>query len=150
MTRSVFGLMICCLSVPGVWALGSNASMARFSRTVWKQKDGLPQDTIRKIVQTTDGYLWLGTEEGLARFDGYDFTVFNKDNGDLPSNAVTALAAGTDGSLWVGTTAGLVHYSNSKFRKYTTSDGLSVDLISDVYVDHAGMPWIVAGGVLAL
>ncbi len=154
MKRSIFGsmiwgLMICGLCGPGAWALDSDQAVTRYTRTIWKQKDGLPQDTIRKIVQTSDSYLWLGTEEGLARFDGYDFTVFNKDNGDLPSNAVTALAAGADGSLWIGTTAGLVHYSDKKFHTYSTSDGLSVDLISDVYVDHLGTAWIVAGGVLS-
>jgi len=141
--------MLIFLSGEAAFALDTGDAATRYSRTIWKQKDGLPQDTIKKIVQTADGYLWLGTEEGLARFDGYDFTVFNKDNGDLPSNSVTALAAGSDGSLWVGTAEGLVHYANKKFRTYTTSDGLAVNLISDLYVDHAGTPWIVAGGVLS-
>ena len=95
--------MLIFLSGEAAFALDTGDAATRYSRTIWKQKDGLPQDTIKKILQTADGYLWLGTEEGLARFDGYDFTVFNKDNGDLPSNSVTALAAGSDGSLWVGT-----------------------------------------------
>ena len=76
--------MLIFLSGKAAFALDTGDAATRYSRTIWKQKDGLPQDTIKKIVQTADGYLWLGTEEGLARFDGYDFTVFNKDNGDLP------------------------------------------------------------------
>ena len=86
----------------------------------------------------------MGTEEGLARFDGYEFTIFNKDHGDLPSNSVTALAAGADGTLWIGTTSGVVRYSADTFHTYTASDGLPVDMINDVYVDHAGTAWIVA------
>ena len=54
---------------------------------MWTQQQGLPQDTIRAITQTADGYLWLGTDEGLARFDGYEFVVFNRDHDNLPSNS---------------------------------------------------------------
>ena len=72
---SRFGL-VCLLASP-VWALDPHKALTQYSRTVWTQEHGLPQDTIRAIVQTTDGYLWLGTDEGLARFDGYDFVVFN-------------------------------------------------------------------------
>src|SRR5215831_2552117 len=85
-------------------ALDPRKTLTQYSRTFWTQEHGLPQDTITAITQTTDGYLWLGTDEGVARFDGYDFTIFNKANGALPSNSITALAAAPDGSLWIGTT----------------------------------------------
>ena len=88
-------------------ALNPAKSLTQYTRTVWTQEHGLPQDTIRAIAQTTDGNLWLGTDEGLARFDGYEFAVFNKDNGDLPSNSIAALAAAPDGGLWIGTSNGL-------------------------------------------
>jgi hypothetical protein len=78
---------------PGAFALDPHKSLTQYSRKVWTQQHGLPQDTIRAIAQTAEGYLWLGTDEGLARFDGYDFAIFNKANGDLPSNSITALAA---------------------------------------------------------
>ena len=58
-------------------ALDPRKSLTQYSRMVWTQEHGLPQDTIRAITQTTDGYLWLGTDEGLARFDGYDFVIFD-------------------------------------------------------------------------
>jgi hypothetical protein len=77
----------------GALALDPRKSLTQYSRTIWTQERGLPQDTIRAITQTKDGYLWLGTDEGLARFDGYEFVVFNKTNGDLPDNSITALAA---------------------------------------------------------
>ena len=57
---------------------------------------GPPQDTVRAIAQTPDGYLWLATDEGLARYDGYEFVVFDKASGGLPANSITSLAAGAE------------------------------------------------------
>ena len=126
-------------------ALDPRKTLTQYSRTVWTQEHGLPQDTIRAITQTTDGYLWLGTDEGLARFDGYEFTNFNKANGDLPSNSITALASDPDGSLWIGTSNGLTRYQDKRFRTYTTRSGLPDDAITGLYVDHEGTLWIIAG-----
>jgi len=126
-------------------ALDPHRTLTQYSRTVWAQQDGLPQDTIKAIVQTADGYLWLGTDEGLARFDGYEFAVFNKANSDLVSNSITALAATADGSLWIGTSSGLAQYRDRKFRTFTTRSGLPDNAITMLYADHAGVLWIVAG-----
>src|SRR5271170_441919 len=101
------------LAAPALLALDPHKALTQYTRAVWTQAEGLPQDTIRAITQTPDGYLWLGTEEGLARFDGYDFITFNKDRGDLPSNSITALAPGRDGVLWIGTASGLASYRNN-------------------------------------
>ncbi|HEY2014321.1 MAG TPA: two-component regulator propeller domain-containing protein, partial [Bryobacteraceae bacterium] len=126
-------------------ALDPRKSLTQYSRMVWTQGHGLPQDTIRAIAQTSDGYLWLGTDEGLARFDGYEFVVFSKDNGDLPANSITALASASDGTLWIGTSNGLTRYRDSQFRTYTTKQGLPDDAITALYEDHGGTLWIVAG-----
>ena len=56
------------------WALDPAKALTQYTRTEWNQADGLPQNTIGVIAQTKDGYLWMGTNEGLVRFDGYDFT----------------------------------------------------------------------------
>src|ERR1700684_2552227 len=88
---------------PPLLAINPSKALTQYTRPVWPQAEGLPQDTIRAMTQTSDGYLWLGTNEGLARFDGYDFTIFDKANGDLPANSITALAATADGGLWIGT-----------------------------------------------
>src|SRR5215467_283777 len=94
----------CCVRVQESAAYSAPKSLGQYSRTAWNQQDGLPQDTITAIAQTADGYLWLGTNEGLARFDGYEFTLFNDVRGDLPSNSITTLTVAPDGSLWIGTT----------------------------------------------
>ncbi len=134
-----------CGASSGGWALDPHRSLTQYSRTVWSQADGLPQDTVKAITQTADGYLWLGTDEGLARFDGYEFTTFDKSDGDLPSNSITALAATADGGLWIGTASGLTEYRDKRFRTFTTKDGLPDDAITGLYADHEGALWIVAG-----
>ncbi len=130
---------------PSAWALDPRKSLTQYTRTTWTQEHGLPQDTIRAITQTRDAYLWLGTDEGLARFDGYEFAVFNKAKGNLPSNSITALAAAGDGALWIGTSEGLVEYRSGHFRTYTLRDGLPDDAVTSLYEDHSGALWIVAG-----
>ena len=67
--------------IPPLHALDPRKALTQFSSTTWTQEQGLPQDTVRAIAQTPDGYLWVGTDEGLARFDGYDFVTFTKDQG---------------------------------------------------------------------
>jgi signal transduction histidine kinase/ligand-binding sensor domain-containing protein len=135
--------------IQSAFALDPHKALTQYSTSVWTQQQGLPQDTIRAITQTTDGYLWLGTDEGLARFDGYEFAIFNRDHGDLPSNSVTALAAGKDGSLWIGSRSGVTRYRDGRFHTYTRKGGLADDLVSALFVDHAGIVWIVAGGNLS-
>jgi signal transduction histidine kinase/ligand-binding sensor domain-containing protein len=147
--RITAGAVLVCVLTHGALALDPRKSLTQYSRTVWSQQHGLPQDTIRAIAQTTDGYLWLGTDEGLARFDGYEFVVFNKDNGDLPGNSITALAAARDGSLWIGTSNGLTCYRDKRFRTYTTKQGLPDNAITALVEDRAGTLWIVAGVYLS-
>jgi signal transduction histidine kinase/ligand-binding sensor domain-containing protein len=141
-------LSVAVLFAFSAYALDPHKSLTQYSRTTWGQEDGLPQDTIRAITQTTDGYLWLGTDEGLARFDGYDFRHYDKASGDLPANSITALAAASDGTLWIGTSNGLTQYAprgKARFRTLTVKDGLPDDAISQLYEDHEGTLWIVAG-----
>ena len=133
----------------GAFALDPRKSLTQYSRTMWTQERGLPQDTIRAITQTKDGYLWLGTDEGLARFDGYEFVVFNKTKGDLPDNSITALAAANDGGLWIGTSNGLTQYRDGRFQTFTVKHGLPDAAITALLADREGTLWIVAGVFLS-
>ncbi|HYL75135.1 MAG TPA: two-component regulator propeller domain-containing protein [Bryobacteraceae bacterium] len=139
----------CLLALLPALALNPRRGLTQYTRTDWTQEHGLPQDTIRTITQTKDGYLWLGTDEGLAQFDGYDFVVFNKENGSLPSNTVSALCAASDGSLWIGTPGGLTLYRDGKFTTYTKKDGLPDTFINSLAEDRSGAVWIVAGSFLS-
>ncbi len=111
---------------------------------VWGTEQGLPQNTVPAIAQTKDGYLWLGTELGLVRFDGLNFTVFDKSNTPaLKSNVVDALLADNDGSLWIGTIGGgLTHFSAGEFIGFTSRDGLSSDSVLALLLDRSGDLWI--------
>lgn len=129
-------------------ALSPNESVTQYTRTLWTQAQGLPQDTVRAIAQTQDGYLWLGTEEGLARFDGYEFVTITKESGHLPSNFITSLCASRDGGLWIGTPSGLTHYLGGHFRTFTRKDGLPTDYIGAIREDHGGTLWLGTGGIL--
>src|SRR5581483_6818597 len=92
-------------------ALDPAKHLREYARRTWGPAEGLPQNTVHAIQQTKDGYLWFGTEEGVARFDGVQFTTFSKLNTPaFKSNNVTALCASHDGGLWIGTDGGgIVH-----------------------------------------
>jgi ligand-binding sensor domain-containing protein len=82
-------------------------SISQYVHDVWTTENGLPQNSVLSIAQTPDGYLWLGTELGLVRFDGVRFTTFDKRNvPELQSDEVDALLADHRGDLWIGTRGG--------------------------------------------
>lgn len=132
-----------------LFALDPHRLPTQYARAVWTEAQGLPQDYIQAIAQTSDGYLWLGTDEGLTRFDGYDFVTFTKEMGALPSNTVTTLAAGADDTLWIGTPNGLSRYHNQRFTVFTMSDGLPDKSVASICQDHNGTVWIAFGSNLA-
>jgi signal transduction histidine kinase/ligand-binding sensor domain-containing protein len=88
-------------------------------------ENGLPQNTVTALLQTQDGYLWIGTEAGLVRFDGNSFQVFDhSSDASMPGNDICCLLEGTEGALWAGTSEGLARWQQGKFRAYSTRDGL--------------------------
>ncbi len=132
-------------------ALDSRRDLSQFSREVWLTENGLPQNTVHSIAQTKDGYVWIGTEEGLARFDGIRFTVFDKQNTpQLKSNYIRTLLADRQGALWIGTAEGLVRLLDGKFAVFTTNEGLPSDTIQAVYEDHEGNLWVATANGLGL
>jgi signal transduction histidine kinase/ligand-binding sensor domain-containing protein len=77
----------------------------------WSVNDGLPNGVIRALAQTRDGHLWIGTHDGLVRFDGFDFRTYqNGTVGAIPNDSISALAATDDGALWIATHGGLVRH----------------------------------------
>jgi ligand-binding sensor domain-containing protein len=114
-----------------------------YTQTVWTTQDGLPQNSVTAILQTADGYLWLGTLGGLVRFDGVRFTTFNTaNNPGLKSNRILALTEARDGTLWIGTEEGSVmSFRNGAARSYTTAEGLPGGLVWTLGYDSAGRLW---------
>ncbi len=138
------------LVAPLVWGLDPRLAVTQLGHDVWTSAEGLPQDSIRAAAQTADGYLWFATTNGLVRFDGVSFTVFDSSHG-LASKWVTALAADPDGSLWIGcdVPSGLLRYRNGKFQAVAPSFGLPSRAFRTLLVDSRGALWIGGDGGLA-
>ncbi len=121
------------------------AAEGRFRFDSYTTDNGLPQNGVRGIVQTPDGYLWFTTFDGLVRFDGVKFTVFDKNNTPgIASNRFFSLYKDSDGRLIAGTEdGGVTVYSNGTFRTFTTDDGLPSNTILGFHVDEKGEFYIV-------
>jgi signal transduction histidine kinase/ligand-binding sensor domain-containing protein/DNA-binding response OmpR family regulator len=124
------------------WCLDPNKPISQYVHTMWGSEQGLPQNSIQALLQTRDGYLWIGTQEGLVRFNGVEFKVFNKANTDeIRHNDVRVLYQDRDGALWIGTFGGgLVQYHNKQFT--TVQQGLSNNSITAILQDHNGDLWV--------
>jgi ligand-binding sensor domain-containing protein len=109
----------------------------------WRQAQGLAQETLYVIVQSRDGYLWIGTKGGLVRFDGVSFTTFDdRDGRKLRDSEVWSIAEAQDGSLWAGTYGGGVsRYKDGTFTVYTKQQGLVGDYVSIVCAAPDGAVW---------
>jgi len=118
-----------------------------YKHTVYTSKEGLPQNSIFSIVQTPDGFIWLTTNAGIARFDGVDFDVFNLENTPgLISDNSEFLLVDRRGVLWIGTyQGGIMWYKNGIFEeKYTQIDGLVSNNIKVILesLDDSSSFWI--------
>ena len=129
--------------VPGALALNPSVQPSDYIVAHWSTEDGMPHNQVRCIYQTRDGYLWVGTQEGLARFDGLTFTVFNQRNTpSFPNDTITSFAETRDGSLWIGTASGLARYRDGQFTAYGRADGLKADTVNALCVAPDGSLWI--------
>ncbi|MDY7230246.1 two-component regulator propeller domain-containing protein [Hyalangium rubrum] len=99
-------------------ALDTPRLLSQYNHQAWRNEDGLPQNTVFAIQQTEEGYLWLATWEGLARFDGAQFTVYNRHNTpELSEHGIRSLVEDGAGGLWVGTKKGVLHYEGGRFQR---------------------------------
>ena len=120
------------------------ASSADWLADGWQTESGLPHNSVTAVLQTSDGYLWVGTLNGLARFDGVRFTVFRSaDTGGLRSNRILCLHQDAYGTLWIGTDGGgLSSYYAGSFSALGPEEGLSSGTILALGEDEAGRLWI--------
>ncbi len=115
-----------------------------FTVTVWSTEDGLPQNSVISMIQTRDGYLWLGTARGLARFDGVRFKMFGEGGPpELSSSPVVQLFEDRDTNLWVGTDAGVVLVTpNKSIRLSQIGQGPGAGQLAGVCEDAKGAVWL--------
>jgi diguanylate cyclase (GGDEF)-like protein len=133
------------------YALDPTKAITQYVQTGWTNQTGLPQSSVRAIAQTVDGYMWFGTEEGLVRFDGIRFRVFDNRGGKgLPDNYVRRLLVTHDGSLWIATRNAVSQYRDGVFRTFTQADGLFPGDVASLCEGNDGGLWIATGGGLNL
>jgi len=131
------------LPASSVIALNPSLDISQYAHTSWTLREGFFQGYIEAMAQTPDGYLWLGTEFGLLRFDGVRFVPWKFSAGEhLPDSFVSALLAARDGSLWIGTQKGLARWKDGKFTEYPELAGQAVYALIE---DPAGTIWTGTG-----
>lgn len=120
-------------------ALEPATALSGYSRQSWVMENGLPQNTVQALAQTSDGFLWIGTEVGLVRFDGNNFVTYDQNSKPaLPGNDVQCLLAPSDGSLWIGTGDGLAHLQRGTITTFTTANGVPSNAIRSIRESSKG------------
>jgi len=98
-------------------ALDPTRALTQYQNDRWQTEQGLPQSTVQALTETRDGYLWVGTLEGLARFDGIRFTVFDaRTIPELGSGSILGLMEDAQGNLWIGRSGAAVLYKEGRFQ----------------------------------
>jgi ligand-binding sensor domain-containing protein/signal transduction histidine kinase len=146
LAASICGLLCASTIFSEAPTAGNIATAGEWSYTAhsWQPQNGLPGETVQSFAQTPDGYLWVGTSEGLVRFDGERFVTFARENTpQLRENSIFCLLAGRDGALWIGTEGGgLVELRQGHFRLYAASDGLTDGFVRSIFEDRTGVLWV--------
>jgi ligand-binding sensor domain-containing protein/signal transduction histidine kinase len=131
------------LAAQAAIALEKSKPLELFGRQTWRTENGLPQNSVHAILQTRDGYIWLGTEGGLVRFDGIRFAVYNSQNTPgLTSNNVLSLYEDGAGVLQVVTAAGSTAYRNGRFEISGRAEKTYPRRITARLQDREGSVWI--------
>src|SRR5262249_4982205 len=143
--RHAVGLVIGSVLVAGcpcAFALDPALDISQYVHRSWRIRDGFTKGRINALAQTPDGYLWLGTEFGLLRFDGVRNVPWSPPAGqDLPSTEILSLLTTRDGSLWIGTPKGLVRWKDGRL---ITCAPLAGQFVFSLVEDREGVVW--AGG----
>jgi signal transduction histidine kinase len=130
-------LLVCCAVA---FAQNPSLDVNQYAHTAWRVSEGFAKGVIRSIAQTPDGYLWVGTDSGLLRFDGVQAVPWQPPPGEpLPGDDVRRLLAARDGRLWIGTFRGLASWKDGKLTHYTELDGQTVQALLE---DREGTVWV--------
>src|ERR1051325_3357764 len=135
-SRRLVSLLLAVLTLT-LFALDAEAQY-RFDH--WTTENGLPQNSVRSLLQARDGYIWLTTFDGLARFDGVRFTVFNKNNSPgMSGNRLLQIFEDRFGDLWIRLeSGGLLRRHQGRFTTYTKEQGLPAIAVGQLMDDGQG------------
>ena len=130
------GVLLCC---PGAFALNPSLDVSQYAHTAWRTREGFPNARITSFAQTTDGYLWLGTDRGLLRYDGVKAVLWQPPGRPLPDTFIRSLLVTRDGALWIGMLKGLASWKDGKLTAYNELAGVAVE---DLLQDRQGTLWV--------
>jgi ligand-binding sensor domain-containing protein/signal transduction histidine kinase len=124
--------------------LNMDEPVYQYASRIWQIDEGLPHNDVQAIAQTPDGYLWVGTRGGLARFDGINFTCFDaKHTPEIKNDSISSLCVDREGALWFGTEGGGVGYLKAGvFYNFSKTNGLAGDQVNAVCERNDGSIWI--------
>src|SRR5712664_4793331 len=135
----LFCVVLFFFTISPVGALDTSRQISQYGHAAWRVEDGVFSGAPNAIAQTTDGYLWIGTQAGLMRFDGVRFVSWQPPEGkELPSSRINSLLGARDGSLWIGTSMGLARWQNGNLTSYRDAPGSIMAILED----RAGTIWI--------
>jgi ligand-binding sensor domain-containing protein len=133
------GTLAFLLGAAPVLGLDPSLDISQYAHSAWTVRDGLSLGNVYAMAQTPDGYLWLGSEFGLFRFDGVRSVHWEPPVGQqLPDRNINALLVTRDGTLWVGTFAGLATWSHGKLA---LRPELGRDFVASIFEDRDGTQW---------
>ena len=137
--RVIAALGLLVASCPSAFASDPSLDISQFAHTAWTTNGGFFKGAIQAIAQTPDGYLWLGTEFGLLRFDGVRAVPWQPPTGNQPlSSNIVSLLAARDGTLWIGTFRGLASWKDGRLTPYHDLEGQSITALVE---DREGTVW---------
>lgn len=124
------------LDASGLHSQEAEPALEQYLIKTWTVQTGMPQNTVMAIVQTNEGYIWIGTSYGLVRFDGVRFKIFTRQNSPLLTEKITCLFEDAGRTLWIGTEGGgLYSYDSESWTNMTQEDGLSHNHIRSITGD---------------
>jgi ligand-binding sensor domain-containing protein len=140
----VLSVLIALCTTSETFALNPRRSIGQYGHSVWIRQNGLPANAVNVVLQTREGFLWLGTSAGLLRFDGVTFEEISTDPmNDQASEVISALCESSDSTLWIGTEYnGLRSYRNGMFSRFGRKEGFRDTQVRDLLESRSGRLYV--------
>jgi signal transduction histidine kinase/streptogramin lyase len=144
MRRQLFVLVLVLLQPTSAWAVDPARRITQYAHTAWRMQDGAFNSTPAAIVQTPDGYIWIGTADGIVQFDGVRFVRWTPGNGQrLPTSEVFRLRTTRDGSVWISAVGSLSRWQDHTLSTFATGTRSGPDGLAE---DSGGTLWLGLNG----